>query len=101
MTKNWEKEFDNKELNQLEWCGNEDHECECYQKKDAIKKFISDLLADQKKELIEDIYKKGRETIEWYGDEKNQWAGVVHANTTINAIQGLLDEIKPPMSGHN
>jgi hypothetical protein len=54
-----------------------------------------------KEEIKNDIYNKGLELIKWHENPKNQWAGLIHANTSINAIQMFLDKIIPPKHGHN
>jgi hypothetical protein len=37
----------------------------------------------------------------WHSDERNQWAGVIHANTTINAIDSLKDRLIEPQTAGN
>lgn len=50
-----EDEFEKRKLGQLEFCGNEEHECECSVKEDEIKSFIQEYNAKIIKAVCEDI----------------------------------------------
>lgn len=45
------------------------------------------------------ILKEGLELIKWNEDPKNHWAGLLHSNTTINAIRQILDRVRQPLTG--
>ena len=49
----------------------------------------------------ERILKRGYELIEWNKDPLNNWAGDLHKNATINAIQQILDIVQSPLNGTN
>ena len=49
----------------------------------------------------DDVLQKGYEIIKWNKDPQNQWGGLLQANTTINAIQQLLDQIREPKNVGN
>jgi len=61
------------------------------------------IIESERQKLIKDeqdrILKEGWKMIEWYRNPENQWAGLIHANTSINAIQSILDKIREPMCG--
>lgn len=64
----WMKEWENRKLGLLEWCGNENHECQCEVKVDEILSFIISLIKEremiarkEEKDEIVSIIKK----IDW------------------------------------
>ena len=69
--------------------------------KEEMKKEV--ILAEEDILKIEQdrILKEGYKLIEWNKEPKNQWAGILHANTTINAIQQILNKVREQLSGHN
>ena len=70
-----------------------------------VEKWIRQALEQVRQEAITEeqnrILHEGYELIKWNKNKKNQWAGVIHANTTINAIQQILEIVREPLSGNN
>ena len=56
--------FEKEKLGYLDWCGNEDHECECSVKEDEIKSFLRQSLPRFARSVIEEAMPKGRGFIE-------------------------------------
>lgn len=50
--------FDEKELGQLDFCGNDDHECECSVKEEEIKQFITEEIKLAREETIREVESK-------------------------------------------
>lgn len=62
---------------------------------DFIRNTIAHSVQEAKAEERSRIWKEGWKLIEWHKNPKNQFAGILHANATINAIQDLLEKVRP------
>ena|SRR3990167_2412033 len=94
----WEEEFDKQKLGYLDFCGNEDHECECSVKEEQIKSFIRHLLASSRSQVVETIkkseitYDKG---LEKCGQNYKGHEFVCHYKKGYNqALYDLLEKLK-------
>ena len=52
-------------------------------------------------EREDEILKEGYRLIDWHKNPQNHWAGLIHANTTINGIQSMLDIVRESLAGQN